>query len=186
MRDFAPVELKLGGVGTQLGIGLAAEQLIHRNTQGLAADIPQGDVDARHAGHDDTAVAHAPEREAMQAIPNLLIVHGIETENALGEIDRHAKTGTLCVAIRDTHLAEARDALIGVDADEHGMPRDITNGDLSGNRGLLEAANDLDARDFHGNLLSYAPQYTARSRTRASSSVTSTGFAGVQTSLSTF
>ena len=97
-------------------------------------------------GHDD---AHTPKRQTMQTVPDLFVVHGIEAQDALGEVDCHAEAGALGVTVRHAHLAETGDALIGVDADEHGVPRHIADGDLRRNRGLLEASDDLDARDFH-------------------------------------
>ena len=138
MRDLAPVELQLGGVGAQPRVGLAAQELPDGGVQGLAANVPQGDVDARDARHDNAAVAHPPERKAMQPIPNLLVVHGVKANDALCEVDRHSESGALRVAVGDAHLAQSRNALVGVDAHEDGMPRHVADGDLRGNRGLLE------------------------------------------------
>ena len=150
MRDFAPVKLELGGVGAQTRVGLAAQELPHRGVEGLAANVPQGDVDAGDAGHDDATVAHAPEGEAVQPVPDLLVVHGVEAHDALGEVDGHAKASSLGVSVGHAHLAEARDALVGVDAHEHGVPGHVAHGHLGRDARLLEGLDDVYARDLHG------------------------------------
>ena len=137
LDDLSPAELKLGGVGAQLVVGLAADQLVHGDVQSLALDIPAGNVDGRHGGGDHHAAAHAPEGVAVQVLPDLLGVEGIHADDQLGKVLALAEGGLGAVAVGQAGLAPAVDALVGVD--------------LHGNKAAEGARTQVafHARDFH-------------------------------------
>ena len=115
LDEVAPAELKLGGIGPQLVVGLAADELIHGDAQDLALDVPAGDVDGRHGGGNHHAAAHAPEGVAVQMLPDFLGVKGIHADDELGKILALAEGCLEAVAVGQASLAPAVDALVGID-----------------------------------------------------------------------
>ena len=137
LDDLPPAELELGGIGPQLLVGLAADELVDGQVQGLALDVPAGGVDGGHGGGDHHPAAHAPEGVAMEVFPDLLRVKGVHADDQLGEVLALApgRLGTL--AVGQARLTEAADALIGVDFD--------------GDKAAQAAAGQITfhARNFH-------------------------------------
>ncbi len=134
---LAPAELELRSVGTQLLVGLAAQQLVDRQAQGLALDVPAGGVDGGHSGGDDHTAAHAPEGVAVEVLPDLLSVEGIHADDQLGEVLALAPGGLGALAVGQAGLAPTVDTLVGVDL----------HGDESTQ--LISAQVAFDAGNFH-------------------------------------
>ena len=106
-------ELKTGLVGAHLVAALAAQQLINRHAQGLALDIPEGDVDGGQSAHEDGAAkVHA----AVEIIPVVLNAEGILADEIALHLFQHAHAAVQIAPGAD--FAGAVDAGIGVDLDK--------------------------------------------------------------------
>ena len=97
---------------------LAAQQIIDRHAQRLALDVPQGDVDGRDGGREDALGREeaAPEEH----LPDVFGSHRVlADEQRLEMLDGadHRKLAT-----GQPRLADARDALVGVDDDKKEVP----------------------------------------------------------------
>ncbi|CUO42810.1 Uncharacterised protein [Flavonifractor plautii] len=145
LGHLAPVKLDLAGIGAQLLVGLAAQQVVDGGVEGFALDIPQGDVDGAHGAVNHRAAAQAPEG-VMQAGPNGLVVHGVHADDQLGKVPAHAHRGLLGVAVGQTHFAVTADAVLRVDAHHNRIPG------AAGDRGLTNGDEEhVDAGNFHVN-----------------------------------
>ena len=117
LDQVAPAELQLRSISAELRVGLAAQQLVDGNAQSLALDIPAGGVDGCHSGGDDNAAAHAPERVAMQVLPDLLGVKRVHADDQFGKILALAECCLKAVAVSQTCFAPAINTFVGVDLD---------------------------------------------------------------------
>ena len=145
-----PVVLELAGISTEIIVHLSAQQRVDGHAQRLALDIPQGNVDATDTCVDHGASAHAPEGLAENGLPNLLIVHGVHTDDLLGKILHHAEPGAPALAVGQTYLPESADPLIGIHPDDDRTPSAaggpcVSTGDL----------HDIYADDFHNLFLRF-------------------------------
>lgn len=66
-----PTELQLGSVGTQLLVRLAADELVDRQVQGLAIDVPTGSFAASHGPHSER---HPAPTKTSICSPDIVIV----------------------------------------------------------------------------------------------------------------
>ena len=115
LDQVAPAELQLRSVGAELRIGLAAQQLVDGNAEGFAFDIPAGGIDGSHSRGDDNTAAHAPERVAMQVLPDLLRIKRVHADDQLGKILALAECCLKAVAVSQTCFAPAVNAFVSVD-----------------------------------------------------------------------
>ena len=118
----APAELQLRSIAAQIITALAAQQLVHRDIEILALDIPQCNINSRNTGVDHRAAALPPESSFVQLVPDDFVIQGIHADHQLCQILYHTEGGILCVAISQSGFAVAIDAFICIDAAENGAP----------------------------------------------------------------
>ena len=105
------------GVEQDVVAHLAAEQLVDRLAQHLAADVPQRDVDAAdHVGR-GAARAGVGER-AERLVPEPLDLRRVLADQQLVELADDARDSAVGDPGRRGDLAPAGDALVGADLDE--------------------------------------------------------------------
>ncbi len=70
------------GVGVDEGAlaGLAAEEVVDGSVEGLALDVPEGDVDGGDGGHGDGAAP--PVGSAIEVLPDVFGLEGIAADDA--------------------------------------------------------------------------------------------------------
>ena len=122
------------GVDEAALAGLAAEQVVDGRVEGLALDVPEGDVDGGDGGHGDGAAT--PVGSAIEILPDVFGLEGIAADEAgedvVGEIDGDGE-----LAAVERGVAEAVDAFVGVDAEGDevavgGADDEFGGGDLHG------------------------------------------------------
>ena len=130
------------GVGAQLVVEQAAEQVVHRLAEYLAGDVPARHVDgAQHRGGDGAGVQHlvAPEHVPPDALP----AHRIgPLQDLLEDLLRHLQR-RLPVGAVPSAFAGALDAVIGNQFDEQPVPAAF-----AGRRHRYEVT--LEPLDLHG------------------------------------
>ena len=94
--------------------GPAAEQVVDGDAEGLAAQIPEGEVDGGEGGGVD--VAAAEELAAPEHLPDVLDPRRVHADQQRFVGFDHALNGELFPG--NAGLAEAGEALVGVDLDE--------------------------------------------------------------------
>ena len=116
---FLAGELALVGVGVErdLVAHRAAQQLVDRLAERLAADVPQRDVDGAHAFHGGAAAAHVGEA-AEQLVPEPLDVRRILAGDDRADLLQHRAQRAVRDLGRRGDLAPAGDALVGGHLDE--------------------------------------------------------------------
>ena len=143
----APAELELAGVGPDAVTAFAAQQDIQGHVEGLALDVPHGDVEAAHGCGEDTAAALAPEGLAQHLFPDGFRIHGVHADQQGGQILGHADAAGGADAVGEAHFTEAADAFIRVDPDDGGAPF------AGGGRKIVGDIDDIDTGDFRYRLL---------------------------------
>ena len=147
-----------GGVGADLGVGRAAQEVAERAAERLALDVPEGDVDAAD-GVDHRAAAAIVDRGLVHLVPEALDVERVLADQDLAQADHdRVGAGRLDDRLDDGRggvgLADAGDALVGVDEDDGGVlgpvrlhrdARDLQVGDLD--IGDLHAVNPPVTRE---------------------------------------
>lgn len=101
-------------VDARLGAAGSAEELVDGDVEGLALDVPEGNVDEGDGGVDGQALEGA---EAVYHVPMVLNVEGSLALEVLGK-PLDARSGGLDVA-PDACLAVSHDACLRDDAAEH-------------------------------------------------------------------
>ena len=138
-RDAALLQRQrhLGRVGVAIDAhavaDLAAEQVPHRRAERLALDVPQRHVDAGHGAAADRAEHAVAHDGGLHLLPELLDMgrvladeHGLEVLD--GGLDHPRPAGA---------LADAGDALVGVDLDEQPVAHAAEGGVGDARRRLL-------------------------------------------------
>ena len=138
---FTPAQLDLAGVSLDLGIELAAQQLVHRQVRSLALDVPQGDVQSADGRKGDGSAAISPVRAVVQLLPDHLVIQGVHPQNEGRDLGDHGHGGIPAGHNGDPGFAPAADALIGVDAH--------TNGEPTGCGGFHNRLENVNACDLH-------------------------------------
>ena len=126
--DLVPVKLELAGIGPDLSVGLAAQQLVAGHAQRFALDVPSGNVQRAYRTlehHAATVTALAPEGAALVHLPERLIVHGVPTDHQLGKITHLPNTAVLTLAVGKSHFTKTGDPFVGIDPNENGVQKGI-------------------------------------------------------------
>ena len=124
-------------VDAQMLADLAAEQPPDRNSERLAEDVPQGDLDAADRRHADDA--HPPEAVLGQHLLALLDVARVLPDEERGEIVNRTDDGPRLPLER--RLAPADKAgLVRLDPDEHPIAH-LRVADAGGDRRDLQASS---------------------------------------------
>ena len=125
---------------------LTAEELVAGNAESLALDVPERNVDRGHASRNDRAAALPPEGLLLHLVPDEFGLHRVEADDDLGKVLRHSEARRSADAVSHADFAEAADAFIGIDADNHRTPL--------GHGGLVRVldVNDVNAHDLHDAL----------------------------------
>ena len=123
------------GVHPDLVPGSAAQKLVHRHPQGLALDVPQGDVNGGDGAHDHGA----PEVDgAVEILVQVLNSEGVLADEVGGKLADAGGGGVQVAPV--ARLAQTHDARIGVDMDKQ----------------VVLGVNQLYVGDFqNGSLLRY-------------------------------
>src|SRR6266508_4619321 len=129
------------GVADHLVAREAAEQFVDRDAQRFALDVPEGDVDGGDGGGGD--LAGREEAAPEHLLPEVLDAAGVLADEEGLEVLDHALDGEL--AAGDAALADAGDALVGVDDDEEVVPAAAPDG------------VDLDVGDLHWSVTVHRP-----------------------------
>ena len=118
------------GVDPDLLPGPAAQQLVDRHAQGLALDVPEGDVDGGDGGHDDAA----PKVDgAVEVLIQILDAEGVLPDQVLPEFQNGGGGGLQIAPV--ARLAQAHDARVRVHVAEQ----------------IVLGVDQLDVGDFHGS-----------------------------------
>ena len=141
----APAVGELAGVGAQVVPALAAQQLVDGNVEGLALDVPQGDVQGGDPGEDHRAAVLAPEGAFVELIPDDFVVQRVHADDESGQVLDHAERRGGGHAVGQSGLAVSVDPLVGVDPAEDGTPAGLFHGSF-----LQE---NVYLRDLHANFL---------------------------------
>ena len=134
------------GIGADMFAALTTEELIDRDAERLALDVPQRLLDRAHSGKDDRATALGPEGVIIHIAPQLFDAERIFAENeGLDQVPDHAGGCGAADAVGDRGLADPGYALVGRNLDKHRMqPID---------------RDEIDARsgDFHAVVRALGP-----------------------------
>ncbi len=123
------------GIDPHLVPDAAAQQLVHRHAEGLALDVPQGDVHRRDGGHDD----RTPEiLGAVEILADVLNTEGVLADEIGLEFFNGGRRGAEEAPV--ARLAQADDAGVGVDLDEE----------------VMLGVNQLQIGDFQRDLLPFS------------------------------
>ena len=147
-------KLALVGVGVERDFipHRAPQKLVDGLIEGLAPDVPQGDVDRAHAFYRGAAAAHVGEA-AKELVPELLDARRVFADQHGADLPQHRGQAAICDLCCGGNLAPTGDPLVGVDLDEQ---------ELSPVRGARLYQPGPDTRYLHFTSAFFKRRYGSR------------------------
>ena len=111
--DVAPGSM---GIDQDMVAALAAEQVVDRDTERLALDVPKRHIDGRDGGHGNRP--SPPVRTAIEIMPDVFSLKRIAPDQARNEVILQIADDCQLASIQG-RIAQAVDALVGFDFQGH-------------------------------------------------------------------